>query len=162
MGFPRQEYWTGLPFPSPGDLPNPGIEARAPALQAVSCVAGRFLTYRATWEAPIKLFKKIKMYAKIWSRHGFLRDERGQGRQTYRVLWSQGGNQNLPVPSPGLSGQLLHLHGWREGGWHDPAVSDQGSDQTTPPSCGHLVPLADSEFLILSPLCQFSGCGILP
>ena len=26
MGFPRQEYWNGLPFPSPGDLPNPGIE----------------------------------------------------------------------------------------------------------------------------------------
>ena len=26
MGFPRQEYWSGLPFPSPGDLPNPGIE----------------------------------------------------------------------------------------------------------------------------------------
>ena len=26
MGFPRQEYWSGLPFPSPGDLPDPGIE----------------------------------------------------------------------------------------------------------------------------------------
>ena len=34
MGFSRQEYWSGLPFPSPGDLPNPGIEARSPALQA--------------------------------------------------------------------------------------------------------------------------------
>ena len=34
MGFPRQEYWSGLPFPSPGDLPNPGIEPRSPALQA--------------------------------------------------------------------------------------------------------------------------------
>ena len=33
MGFYRQEYWTGLPFPSPGDLPNPGIEPRSPALQ---------------------------------------------------------------------------------------------------------------------------------
>ena len=31
MGFPRQEYWSGLPFPSPGDLPNPGIEPRSPA-----------------------------------------------------------------------------------------------------------------------------------
>ena len=36
MGFPRQEYWSGLPFPSPGDLPNPGIEPRSPALQADS------------------------------------------------------------------------------------------------------------------------------
>ena len=33
MGFSRQEYWSGLPFPSPGDLPNPGIEPSSPALQ---------------------------------------------------------------------------------------------------------------------------------
>ena len=36
MGFSRQEYWSGLPFPSPGDLPNPGIEPRSPTLQAVA------------------------------------------------------------------------------------------------------------------------------
>ena len=34
MGFSRQEYWNGLPFPSPGDLPHPGIKLRSPALQA--------------------------------------------------------------------------------------------------------------------------------
>ena len=34
MGFSRQEYWSGLPFPSPGDLPDPGIEPWSPALQA--------------------------------------------------------------------------------------------------------------------------------
>ena len=34
MGLSRQEYWIGLPFPSPGDLPNPGIEPSSPALQA--------------------------------------------------------------------------------------------------------------------------------
>ena len=34
MGFSRQECWNGLPFPSPGDLPDPGIEAGSPALQA--------------------------------------------------------------------------------------------------------------------------------
>ena len=34
VGFPRQEYWSGLPFPSPGDLPEPGIERAFPALQA--------------------------------------------------------------------------------------------------------------------------------
>ena len=34
MGFSRQEYWSGLPFPSPGDLLNPGIEPGSPALQA--------------------------------------------------------------------------------------------------------------------------------
>ena len=36
MKFSRQEYWNGLPFPSPGDLPDPGIEPRSPALQADS------------------------------------------------------------------------------------------------------------------------------
>ena len=39
--FPRQEYWSGLPFPSPGDLPNPGIRPTSPAAPAL---AGRFFT----------------------------------------------------------------------------------------------------------------------
>ena len=41
MEFPRQEYWSGLPFPTPGDLPDPGIE---PASLAFSELAGRFPT----------------------------------------------------------------------------------------------------------------------
>ena len=36
MEFSRQEYWSGLPFPSPGDLPNPGIKLRSPAMQVDS------------------------------------------------------------------------------------------------------------------------------
>ena len=36
MGFSRQEYWSGLPCPPPGDLPNPGVEPRSPALQVDS------------------------------------------------------------------------------------------------------------------------------
>ena len=36
MGFSRQEYWSGLPFPSPGDLPDPGIKCRSLSLQADS------------------------------------------------------------------------------------------------------------------------------
>jgi len=34
MGFSRQEYWSGLPFPSPGDLPDPGMEPGSPVLEA--------------------------------------------------------------------------------------------------------------------------------
>ena len=41
MGFPRQEYWSGLPFPSPGYLPNLGIKPASPASPAL---AGRFFT----------------------------------------------------------------------------------------------------------------------
>ena len=47
VGFPRQEYWSGLPFPSPGDLPDPGIKPRSPALQVGYCIlqwAGGFFT----------------------------------------------------------------------------------------------------------------------
>ena len=39
MGFPRQEYWSGLPFPSPGDLPDPRIKPRSPALQVDSLLS---------------------------------------------------------------------------------------------------------------------------
>jgi len=39
MEFSGQEYWSGLPFPSPGDLPHPGIKAGSPALQADSLLS---------------------------------------------------------------------------------------------------------------------------
>ena len=48
MGFSRQEYWSGLPCPPPGDLPQPGIE---PASLRSPTLAGRFFTTSATWEA---------------------------------------------------------------------------------------------------------------
>ena len=59
MEFSWQENWSGLPFPSPGDLPNPGIEPLSPAL------AGRFLTRRnlhnwANWGAPIIAIRRSK------------------------------------------------------------------------------------------------------
>ena len=41
MGFSRQEHWSRLPFPSPGDLPDPGIEPKSPALQADSLLTER-------------------------------------------------------------------------------------------------------------------------
>ena len=48
MGFSTQEYWSGLPFPAPGDLPDPGIE---PTSLMSPALAGRFFTTSATWEA---------------------------------------------------------------------------------------------------------------
>ena len=48
MGFSRQEYWSGLPFPPPGDLPNLGIE---PASLMSPALVNRFFTTSATWEA---------------------------------------------------------------------------------------------------------------
>ena len=48
MGFPRQEDWSGLPLPSPGDLPDPGIE---PAPLASPALAGGLFATSTTWEA---------------------------------------------------------------------------------------------------------------
>ena len=53
MGFSKKRYWSGLPFPAPGDLPDPGIKSsslRSPAL------VGGFFTTSTTWEAQ---FEKI-------------------------------------------------------------------------------------------------------
>ena len=49
IGCSRQEYWSGLPCPLPGDLPNPGIK---PASLMSPALAGRFFTISTTWEAP--------------------------------------------------------------------------------------------------------------
>jgi len=56
MGFSRQEYWSELPFPSPGNLPDPGIE---PVFLMSASLAGNFFITSATWEAhfPSILFK---------------------------------------------------------------------------------------------------------
>ena len=55
MGFFRQEYWSGLPFTPPGDLPNPGIDPMSPAAPAL---AGRF----STTELPVKPTFSINQY----------------------------------------------------------------------------------------------------
>ena len=55
MGFSRQEYWSDLLFPSPGDLPDPGIEPRSPALQADSLLT-------ELRGKPIVLKLKVQLY----------------------------------------------------------------------------------------------------
>ena len=49
MDFSIQEYWSGFPFPAPGDLPDSRVEPTSPVTPAL---AGRFFTTSATWEAP--------------------------------------------------------------------------------------------------------------
>ena len=58
MGFFRQEYWSGLPFPSPGDLPNPGIKPGSPTLQADTLQSeppGK-TPWRRAWQPKNKIF----------------------------------------------------------------------------------------------------------
>ena len=61
MGFSRQEYRRGLPFPTPGDLPDPGIEPMSPALR------GRFFTTSATREALCFTFQSVQLSFSVMS-----------------------------------------------------------------------------------------------
>ena len=65
MGFSRQEYWSGLPFPSPGHLPDSGIEPRSPALQADALTSeppGKTLTYVQTFETTIRVVNSLSSW----------------------------------------------------------------------------------------------------
>ena len=61
MGFPRQEYCSGLPFPPPGDLTDPGIEPESPAL------GGRFFTTEppGSYQYDLKLYEEIKCLEQV-------------------------------------------------------------------------------------------------
>ena len=88
MGFSREAYWSGFPFPSPGDLPDSGIE---PVSLSSPALAGGFFTTSATWAAPVVhtylliyihtyvrpvLYMCVRMHARVCSiasSHRFLR-----------------------------------------------------------------------------------------
>ena len=61
MEFSQYEYWSGLPFPPPGHLPNPGIEAAS----VTSAFAGRFFTTSVTWEAPPYLLRILIKFSSL-------------------------------------------------------------------------------------------------
>ena len=56
MGFPRQEYWSGLSFPSPGDVPDPGMETEFPVF------AGRLLTTEPVGKFLSGIYTYIRVY----------------------------------------------------------------------------------------------------
>ena len=78
MEFSRLEYWSGQPFPSPGDLPNPGIEARSPALQVDSLPAEPQGKAKNTGVGSLSLLKGI-----------FQTQELNQGLLHYRWILYQ-------------------------------------------------------------------------
>ena len=63
MVFPRQEYWSGIPCPSPGDLPNPGMEPMSPAL------TGEVFTTKPTGK-PRKAYSETKNNVKMGTKRG--------------------------------------------------------------------------------------------
>ena len=104
MGFCRQDYWSGLPRPLPGDLPDPGIE---PASLMSLALADGFFTTSATWEAHMRLllllllqlsrFSHVRLCA--WTAAHQALPSLGFSRQEH---WS-----GLPFPSPHMRLLLL-------------------------------------------------------
>ena len=79
MGFPRQESWSGLPFPSPGDLPDPRIKPRSPALQVDSLLSeppGKPREYTTKKDRCTKIIKQCgDLTEAAWE--GLVRTQRG-------------------------------------------------------------------------------------
>ena len=105
MGFSRQEHWRGLPFPSPGDLPDPGMEPASPAL------AGGFFTTALPGKPilvmKVKLLSRVQLSATPWTVAYHAPPPRRFSRQEY---WN-----GLPFPSlgdlpnPGIEPESLAL-----------------------------------------------------
>ena len=103
MEFSRQEYWSGLPFPSPGDLPNPGIEPGSPPLQAHSLPIWVTREAQSLWEGLLnvcvcvcvsaQLLSHVWLFTTSWTVPHQVHLSIGFSQQGY---WSW-----LPFPSPG-------------------------------------------------------------
>ena len=98
MGFSKQEYWSGLPFPSPGDLPDPGIKPRSPALQADFFYQ---LSYKGS---PLGTLKKTSRL--FWSNIRFIAKLCGKLRQFPLITYSE----LILCPPPSTSwASVIHL-----------------------------------------------------
>ena len=96
MEFSRQEHWSGLPCPSPGDLPHPGIKPRSPALHADSLLSeppGTFIKgYTAAATAAAKSLSRVRLLVTPWTAAYQAPLSMGFPRQEH---WS-----GFPFPSP--------------------------------------------------------------
>ena len=120
MGFSRQEYWSGLPFSSPGDLPQAGIKLRSPALQAVSCISGGFFTDWATRETP-------NPSCASW------RPRQGDGLVSIQPTALR--TRGLNGVSSSLSLKVLEPEAWMSLGRECKNVSSQAAQIHLPPFC---------------------------
>ena len=98
MGFSRQEYWSGLPFPPLGNLPNPGIEPTSPTSPALT---GRFFTTEIPRKpgemvqfSSVQSLSRVRLLRPPWTITCQSPLSMGFSRQEY---WS-----GLPFPSPGI------------------------------------------------------------
>ena len=113
MGFSRQEYWSGLPFPSPGDLPNPWIEPRSSRPRdwtGISRIAGRRFTIWATREVSVEVSIEERSSPKPFPQLNFtmwkpFADIKTRARWPRRLsrppgLWAPASRLGLPPAAP--------------------------------------------------------------
>ena len=126
MGFSRQEHWSGLPFPSPGDLPNPGIKSGSPALQAESHQINPNKTYHMAIILIDSIFscyipgqwRDYKTLAiKLWPEQGYYKTWNDSRSDRWYEITGQLIHRSVGIPSPadtecvssGVSGKVPHL-----------------------------------------------------
>ena len=103
MGFSRPEYWSGLPCPPPGDLPNPEVD---PMSRVSPALAGEFFTTSATWEV---YFRHVGVHAQSPQLHLILCNPVDFSRQG--CLWDFPG-QNTGVGCHALPQVIFTIQGW--------------------------------------------------
>jgi len=98
MGFSRQAYWSGLPFPSPGDLPNPGIELRSPTLQVESLPSEPPGKYNFRKKKSVKSLSRVRLFVTPWTAARQAPLSMGFSRQEYWSGWPCPPLGDLPNP----------------------------------------------------------------
>ena len=129
MGFPRQEYWSGLPFPPPGDLLDPGIEPESPAL------AGRFLTAES-WGKPLGNIQHLKIDS-VQVHTGFPVTQLVKNPPAIWETWFDPWVGKIPwrrerLPTPVFWPRELHVLHF--GGFHDSSVGKESICNAGDPS----------------------------
>ena len=116
MEFSRQEYWSGLPFPSPGDFPDPGIEPKFPALQADSLPTeppGKPLTLgRSTSNFRFTLLLSLvqNLIVLFKEDYALIEGRRSRGRQ--RMRWLDGITEAIDVNLGKLQDMVRDREAW--------------------------------------------------
>ena len=108
LGFPRQEHWSGWPFPSPGDLLNPGIEPTSPTLQVDSLPLSH---QRSPLSIPTHTLMKVNTHARTHTHHSLLNPEIDNVEKYAKSLRAESHCRSLSHPSQHLL--IQHLWEWR-------------------------------------------------
>ena len=131
IGFSRQEYWSGLPCPPPGDLPNPGIKPRSPALQGDSLLSEPPGRPKNTGVGSLSLLQGIFLTQKL--NRGLLHCRQILYQLSYQGSWLLAPSAPNPHPHPHCS-LTLRMDYYRNIGT-DPRTSESIPIVTSPHSC---------------------------